>query len=115
MTAFIDGRRDAYEVEQIFSVLPIAPSTYDAHKGRQADPSRISSGSSIFFGSHILTKTERGVKKSTSEKELTQNSIPSKNRKTPVSIGFLVSLYGPVLTTFSGRLKGTGIPCALRK
>ena len=42
MTAFIDDHRDAYGVEPICSVLPIAPSTYYAHKARQADPSRLS-------------------------------------------------------------------------
>ena len=30
--------------------------------------------------------------------------------KTPVSIGFLVKRYGPVLTSFGGGLKGTGVP-----
>jgi len=42
MTAFIDEHRDAYGVEPICSVLPIAPSTYHAHKARQADPSQLS-------------------------------------------------------------------------
>ncbi len=42
MTTFIDEHRDAYGVEPICSVLPIAPSTYYAHKARQADPSRLS-------------------------------------------------------------------------
>ena len=42
MTAFIDEHGDAYGVEPICSVLPIAPSTYHAHKARQADPSRLS-------------------------------------------------------------------------
>jgi putative transposase len=41
MTAFIDDHRDAYGVEPICSVLPIAPSTYYEHKARQADPSRL--------------------------------------------------------------------------
>jgi transposase InsO family protein len=41
MTAFIDDHRDAYGVEPICSVLPIAPSTYYQHKARQADPSRL--------------------------------------------------------------------------
>ena len=42
MTAFIDDNRDAYGVEPICSVLPIAPSTYYEQKARQADPSRLS-------------------------------------------------------------------------
>jgi transposase InsO family protein len=41
MTAFIDDHKDVYGVEPICSVLPIAPSTYYAHKARQADPSRL--------------------------------------------------------------------------
>jgi putative transposase len=41
MTAFIDDHRDAYGVEPICSVLPIAPSMYYEHKARQADPSRL--------------------------------------------------------------------------
>jgi transposase InsO family protein len=41
MMAFIDDHRDAYGVEPICSVLPIAPSTYYEHKARQADPSRL--------------------------------------------------------------------------
>ena len=38
MVAFIDDHRDEYGVEPICTVLPIAPSTYYAHKARQADP-----------------------------------------------------------------------------
>ena len=38
MTAFIDDHRDEYGVEPICEVLPIAPSTYYAHKAREADP-----------------------------------------------------------------------------
>ena len=41
MAAFIDGHRDAYGVEPICAVLPIAPSTYHEHKARQVDPSRL--------------------------------------------------------------------------
>ena len=41
MTAFIDDHRDAYGVEPICSVLPIAPSTYYEHKARQANPLRL--------------------------------------------------------------------------
>ncbi|KAB0676097.1 IS3 family transposase [Aureimonas leprariae] len=40
MKAFIDEHRDAYGVEPICRVLPIAPSTYHEHAARQADPSR---------------------------------------------------------------------------
>jgi len=42
MTSFIDDRREAYGVEPICSVLPIAPSTYYERKAQQADPSRLS-------------------------------------------------------------------------
>jgi putative transposase len=41
MTAFIDDHRDAYGVESICSVLPIAPSTYYEQKARQEDPLRL--------------------------------------------------------------------------
>ncbi len=41
MVAFIDEYRDAYGVEPICQVLPIAPSTYYKQKARQADPSRL--------------------------------------------------------------------------
>lgn len=40
MIEFIDEHRDQYGVESICTVLPIAPSTYYEHKGRQADPER---------------------------------------------------------------------------
>ena len=40
MKAFIDEHRDAYGVEPICKVLPIAPSTYRAHAARRADPGR---------------------------------------------------------------------------
>jgi putative transposase len=40
MVAFIDERRPMHGVEPICSHLPIAPSTYYAHKARQADPSK---------------------------------------------------------------------------
>ena len=37
---FIDDQRDAYGVESICPVVPIAPSTYFWHKARHADPTR---------------------------------------------------------------------------
>jgi putative transposase len=40
MIAFIDDHRDAYGVEPICRVLPIAPSTYHVHAARRADPNR---------------------------------------------------------------------------
>ncbi len=40
MVAFIDAHRDAYGVEPICAVVPIAPSTYYEAKAREADPSR---------------------------------------------------------------------------
>jgi len=40
MTLFIDEHREAYGVEPICAVLPIAPSSYYKQKARQADPSR---------------------------------------------------------------------------
>lgn len=42
MIAFIDDHRDAYGVEPICKVLPIAPSTYHAHVVRRADPEKLS-------------------------------------------------------------------------
>jgi transposase InsO family protein len=38
--AFIDDHREEYGVEPICRVLPIAPSTYYAHKALEADPKR---------------------------------------------------------------------------
>lgn len=38
MVSFIDLHRGEYGVEPICTVLPIAPSTYYAHKARAADP-----------------------------------------------------------------------------
>ena len=38
--AFIDAHRDAYGVEPICAVWPIAPSTYYTYKAQQADPER---------------------------------------------------------------------------
>jgi len=40
MIAFIDEHRAVHGVEPICKVLPIAPSTYHAHAGRRADPSK---------------------------------------------------------------------------
>jgi hypothetical protein len=40
MVRFIEEHREEYGVEPICSVLPIAPSTYYAHKAQEADPSR---------------------------------------------------------------------------
>lgn len=40
MKAFIDEIRDAYGVEPICRVLPIAPSTYRVHAARAADPEK---------------------------------------------------------------------------
>jgi putative transposase len=42
MVSFIDEHRDAYGVEPICAVLPIAPSTYYERKGQQANPERLS-------------------------------------------------------------------------
>ena len=42
MKAFIDDHREAYGVEPICRVLPIAPSTYRAHAACAADPDRAS-------------------------------------------------------------------------
>jgi transposase InsO family protein len=42
MIAFIDAHRDAYGVEPICRVLPIAPSTYHAHVALRADPTKAS-------------------------------------------------------------------------
>ena len=41
MVSFIDDHREAYGVEPICSVLPIAPSVYYEQKARQADPRRL--------------------------------------------------------------------------
>jgi len=41
MASFIDDHREAYGVEPICAVLPIAPSTYYEQKARRADPSRL--------------------------------------------------------------------------
>jgi len=41
MVTFIDDHREAYGVEPICSVLPIAPSVYYEQKAREADPGRL--------------------------------------------------------------------------
>jgi transposase InsO family protein len=41
MVSFIDDQREAYGVEPICRVLPIAPSVYYEQKARQADPLRL--------------------------------------------------------------------------
>ena len=41
MIAFVDDHRQAYGVEPICKVLPIAPSTYHAHAARRADPGKL--------------------------------------------------------------------------
>jgi transposase InsO family protein len=41
MIAFIDDHRDAYGVEPICRVLPIAPSSYHAHAARRSDPAKV--------------------------------------------------------------------------
>jgi putative transposase len=40
MVDFIDDHRDAYGVEPICEVLPIAPSTYHEHRARRDDPEK---------------------------------------------------------------------------
>ena len=40
MVRYIDDHKDRFGVEPICAVLPIAPSTYYEHKGRQRDPER---------------------------------------------------------------------------
>jgi putative transposase len=41
MIAFIDDHREAYGVEPICRVLPIAPSTYHVYAARRADPGKL--------------------------------------------------------------------------
>jgi len=41
MMSFIDAHREAYGVEPIGAVLPIAASTYYAPKQRESDPERL--------------------------------------------------------------------------
>ncbi len=41
MVSFIDEHREAYGVEPICAVLPIAPSTYYEYKARDRDPTRL--------------------------------------------------------------------------
>lgn len=41
MVRFIDAHREAYGVEPVCAVLPIAPSTYYERKARERDPSRV--------------------------------------------------------------------------
>jgi transposase InsO family protein len=40
MIAFIDDHREAYGIEPICKILPIAPSTYHEHAARRADPTK---------------------------------------------------------------------------
>jgi beta-phosphoglucomutase-like phosphatase (HAD superfamily) len=40
MIGFIDDQREAFGVEPICKVLPIAPSTYHAHAAKRADPGK---------------------------------------------------------------------------
>ena len=42
MIAFIDDHREAYGIEPICRVLPIAPSTYHEHAAKRRDPARLS-------------------------------------------------------------------------
>ena len=42
MIAFIDDHREAYGIEPICRVLPIAPSTYHNHLAKRRDPARLS-------------------------------------------------------------------------
>ena len=41
MVSFVDDHREAYGVEPICTMLPIAPSTYYESKAREADPGRL--------------------------------------------------------------------------
>jgi Transposase DDE domain group 1 len=41
MIAFIDDHRATYGVEPICKVLPIAPSTYQAHAAQRVDPGKL--------------------------------------------------------------------------
>lgn len=45
MVAFIEENRDAYGVEPICEVLPMAPSTYYAQRARAAEPTKRSARS----------------------------------------------------------------------
>ncbi len=42
MIAFVDDHRDAYGIEPICKVLPIAPSTCHDHAAKRRDPSKLS-------------------------------------------------------------------------
>ena len=57
MNAFIDDHRDAYGVEPICKVLPIAPSTYYLHAARQADPAKVPAR--VQRDEHLCTAIQR--------------------------------------------------------
>ena len=42
MVSFIDAHRGRYGVGPLCAQVPIAPSTYSAHKAREAEPERVS-------------------------------------------------------------------------
>lgn len=42
MVSFIDAHRGEHGVEPICKLLPIAPSTYHAHRAKRTDPARLS-------------------------------------------------------------------------
>jgi hypothetical protein len=50
MIAFIDDHREAYGVEPICKVLPIAPSTYHAHIAQRIDVSKRRTSASMACG-----------------------------------------------------------------
>ena len=66
MVRFIDDHRDAYGVEPICAVLPIAPSTYFRHKLSSADPTRRRRGRSATTScardSRVWTRASSGVR-----------------------------------------------------
>ena len=55
------------------------------------------------------------MKTRTRENELISIPMPKSNRKTPDTIGFRASRYGPDVTSSGGGLNGTGVPRTLRK
>ncbi len=65
------------------------------------------------FNSITFNRIKRGVNKNTRVTEPSKIPSPNITVNKPLSMGFLLWAYGPLVTSLGGGLKGTGVPFTL--
>jgi putative transposase len=87
MIAFIDDHREAYGVEPICKVLPIAPSTYHAHVAKRGDSAKLPARAKLYGARKVWQQLRRegnDVARCTVERLMRQMGLRGAIRGKPV-------------------------------